>query len=65
MYTYGTVNIYATTFTGNSAASGNGDDIYRESGTVTIHDTCPTPYSANTPTQGKYENSIHHITSHC
>ena len=49
----GTVNIYATTFTGNSAASGNGDDIYRSGGTVTIHGTCPSPYSANTPTQGK------------
>ena len=48
------VNIYATAFTGNSASSGNGDDIYRNGGgTVTIHDTCPSPYSANTPTQGK------------
>ena len=60
----GTVNIYATTFTGNSAASGNGDDIYnyKYGGTVTIHNTCPSPYSANTPTQGKYKNSIRHIT---
>ena len=66
-----TVNIYATTFTGNSAASGNGNDIYivaaqtstAVAGTVTIHGTCPTPYSANTPKQGKYENSIHFIGS--
>ena len=50
----GTVDIYATAFTGNSATSGNGDDIYNtDDGTVTIHDTCPSPYSANTPTQGK------------
>ena len=63
IYVYsGNVNIYATTFTGNSAAT-DGDDIYRSSGTVTIHDTCPSPYSANTPTQGKYENRLHHITS--
>ena len=59
---YSAVSIYATAFTGNSAASGNGDDIYNDYGTVTIHDTCPTPHSANTPTQGKYENSIHHNT---
>ncbi|GMH53233.1 hypothetical protein TrRE_jg12446, partial [Triparma retinervis] len=32
--------------------SGNGDDIYRESGTITIHNTCPSPYSSNTPIQG-------------
>ena len=49
------VNIYATTFTRNKAGNGGGDDIYKKSGSVTIHDTCPSPYSANTPTQGKYE----------
>ncbi|GMH64011.1 hypothetical protein TrRE_jg1879, partial [Triparma retinervis] len=32
--------------------SGNGDDIYRYSGTITIHNTCPSPYSSNTPIQG-------------
>ena len=54
-----TVNIYATTFTANSVSNGNRDDIRNPSdGTVTIHGTCPSPYSANTPTQGKYENSI-------
>ena len=52
----GNINIYATTFVGNSAPSGGGNDIYAESGTVTIHDTCPSPYSANTPTKGKKEN---------
>jgi hypothetical protein len=55
VYTYqSTVNIYGTHFTGNTANSGNGDDIYRELGlAVTIHDTCPSPYSSNTPIQGK------------
>jgi hypothetical protein len=49
-----TVNIYGTSFNGNTADSGNGDDIYRWSGgTITIHNTCPSPYSSNTPIQGK------------
>ena len=48
-----TVNIYGTTFSGNAAASGNGDDIYKNLGTITIHNTCPSPYSSNTPTQGE------------
>jgi predicted outer membrane repeat protein len=49
----GTVNAYGTSFIGNTADSGNGDDIYRNSGTITIHNTCPSPYSSNTPIQGK------------
>ena len=58
-YSSTVLNIYATTFTGNSAA-GSGDDIYNNGGTVTIHDTCPSsPYSANTPTQGKKDDGIH------
>ena len=48
-----TVNIYGTSFNGNTADSGNGDDIYRWTGTITIHNTCPSPYSSNTPIQGK------------
>ena len=48
-----TVNVYGTTFNGNTADSGNGDDIYRSGGTITIHNTCPSPYSSNTPIQGK------------
>ena len=48
-----TVNIYGTSFIGNTADPGNGDDIYRSSGTITIHNTCPSPYSSNTPIQGK------------
>jgi hypothetical protein len=48
-----TVNTYGTSFNANTADSGNGDDIYRVSGTITIHNTCPSPYSSNTPIQGK------------
>ena len=48
-----TVNAYGTSFNGNTADSGNGDDIYRAAGTITIHNTCPSPYSSNTPVQGK------------
>ena len=51
--TGGTVNAYGTRFSGNTADSGNGDDIYRNGGTITIHNTCPSPYSSNTPIQGK------------
>ena len=49
----GTTNIYGTSFNGNTADSGDGDDIYRQSGTITIHNMCPSPYSSNTPIQGK------------
>ena len=48
-----TVNAYGTTFNGNTADSGNGDAIFNNGGTVTIHNTCPSPYSSNTPVQGK------------
>ncbi|GMI42721.1 hypothetical protein TrCOL_g6320 [Triparma columacea] len=47
-----TVNAYGTRFNGNTAGFGNGDDIYRLDGTITIHNTCPSPYSSNTPIQG-------------
>jgi predicted outer membrane repeat protein len=47
------VNVYTTSFYANTADSGNGDDIYRSGGTITIHNTCPSPYSSNTPIQGK------------
>ena len=47
------VNVYGTTFNGNTAESGKGDDIYRNRGTITIHNTCPSPYSSFTPIQGK------------
>jgi predicted outer membrane repeat protein len=49
----GIINIYSTTFNGNTADSGNGDDIRNNGGTITIHNTCPSPYSSNTPIQGK------------
>ena len=48
-----TVNVYGTSFNGNTAASGNGDDIYKNIGTITIHNTCPSPFSSNTPIQGE------------
>ena len=48
-----TVNVYGTSFNGNTAASGNGDDIYKDGGTITIHNTCPSPYSSNTPIEGE------------
>ena len=35
------VNIYTTLFSNNNAVSGNGDDIYVNSGSVTVHATCP------------------------
>jgi hypothetical protein len=51
----GTTNIYGTSFNENTADSGNGDDIYNynSEATITIHNTCPSPYSSNTPIQGK------------
>jgi predicted outer membrane repeat protein len=48
-----TVNVYGTSFNGNTADFGSGDDIYRLFATITIHNTCPSPYSSNTPIQGK------------
>ena len=51
----GTVNAYGTSFNDNTADSGNGDDIYRNGGTITIHNTCPSPYSSNTPIQGEFK----------
>ena len=47
------VNAYGTSFNGNTADSGNGDDVFNNGGTITIHNTCPSPYSSNTPIQGK------------
>jgi predicted outer membrane repeat protein len=52
----GTVNIYGTSFNDNTSPA-FGDDI--SSGkpgslfNVIVHDTCPSPYSFNTPIQGK------------
>ena len=37
----GTINIYTTLFSNNNAVSGNGNDIYIRSGSVTVHATCP------------------------
>jgi hypothetical protein len=56
----GTVNVYGTSFNDNTAASGNGDDIYRSSTaeSITIHNTCPSPYSSNTPIQGEIKMRV-------
>jgi hypothetical protein len=59
MCVYGTgtkVDIYGTSFIGNTDQNSkhNGKDIYNPDGrTITIHNTCPSPYSSNTPIQGK------------
>jgi hypothetical protein len=50
------VSVYGTSFVGNTADSGNGADIENDLGTITIHSTCPSPYSSITPIQGKMEN---------
>jgi len=52
------VNIYSTRFNGNIAASGNGNDIYNfpdSPGSITIHNTCPSPYTERTSTKGNTE----------
>jgi hypothetical protein len=46
-----TVDVFGTLFSGNTAA-GSGDDIYRSSGTVTIHSTCPAGYEGSSAAQG-------------
>jgi len=48
----GTVNIYATRFEGNSAAT-SGGDLYRKGGSINVHNTCPSPYNRRIPTKGK------------
>jgi len=45
------VNVYGSRFIGNVEFSGH--DIVRRGGTIIIHDTCPSPYEAVTPVQGK------------
>lgn len=47
------INIMGTSFTGNVADSGNGNDIYRNDGTITVSDSCPSPYDVKTPIQGE------------
>jgi len=46
------INLYSTRFTDNTD-SGNFNDIWRYSSTITItiHNICPSPYTTNTPTQ--------------
>jgi hypothetical protein len=47
------VNVIGTSYTGNVADSGNGDDIYRNDGAITVSDSCPSPYQDNTAIQGE------------
>ena len=51
-----TVIVFGTSFAGNTADSGNGNDIMNGSthpGTIIIRATCPSPYTGNSPTQGE------------
>ena len=50
--TSSTVDVFGTLFSGNTAQSSSGDDIYRWSGTVTIHSTCPAGYEGSSAAQG-------------
>ena len=53
LYIYDSIiNVYGSRFSGNTADSGNGGDISGGK-TITIHNTCPSPYSSISPTQGK------------
>jgi hypothetical protein len=60
-----TVNVHGSTFIGNTADSGRGDDIFNYYyGTITIHNTCPSPYSSNVPAEGsplKIHNNLGEI----
>ena len=48
----GSLQVYATLFSSNSADSGNGDDIYTQTASVIVHDTCPDGYGG-VPTAGE------------
>lgn len=52
-----TVNVFGSRFTGNTADSGDGKDVFNNGGTMIFHSSCPSPYSSNTPTQGKLERA--------
>jgi hypothetical protein len=47
------LNVYGTSFSGNMAAGGADNDIKASSATITIHATCPVPYSHVVAAQGK------------
>jgi predicted outer membrane repeat protein len=54
-----TANVYGTSFYGNTADLGDGDDIFIGYGsTINIHNTCPSPYSSKIPIQGKMRMRI-------
>jgi len=53
--TGGNLDIFGSLFAENSATSGYGKDIYNLNsvGTITVHNTCPSPYTENTAFTGK------------
>jgi len=68
------VAIYGTRFYGNEALNeGKVDDIYHHPdspGTIIIHATCPSPYTATNPTQGQTRTTtkglhrrLHYLTT--
>ena len=62
VYSHDTVvSIYATAFTGNSAASGKGDDVFNEDGAFVVQHACPSPYEAQLPTRGEYQGDARHL----
>ena len=48
----GTINLFAVEFSGNSASTNNGDDIYTNGADITISSTCPQG-DGGTPTVGE------------
>lgn len=59
-----TVNLYGTSFNENEADSSKGDDIHNNGGTITIHNTCPSPYSSVVPSKGKLRMRLYiHLTT--
>ena len=54
-----TMNLYTTTFDGNTATS-NGDDIYvSSSASVTVHSTCPPDWSGTPAAGSNLDTYIH------
>ena len=47
-----TVHIFGTLFVGNLADSGKGGDVFRNGGTIQVHEGCPSPYASNNSTRG-------------
>lgn len=50
------VNVFSSYFSGNHAATGAGDDIYRLGGIVRMYAACPDPFGSNSPNKGNSLN---------